>query len=67
MTNLTHMIIATREDVYVAAFGKDKFGFLIELGEYHRPLVSSEEVFDTSDAAIAAGTKLVSSIKSEAA
>jgi hypothetical protein len=57
------MIIASREDVYVAVFGKDKFGFLIELGEHHRPLVSSEPAYDSPEEARKAGNDLVDTIK----
>lgn len=64
MTNLTAMIIATRDDVYVAVHSSDgKHGFVIELGEYHRPLLSSKLVFDSEGEALESAEGIIRSLK----
>lgn len=50
MTRLTELIIATRTDeLHTSTFSHaGKFGFVLELGEYRRPLVSSGPDFESA-------------------
>jgi hypothetical protein len=64
MTNLTAMILATRDDVHIGVFTNGgKSGMMIELGEYHRPLCSTEAIFNSEQDARDYGASLVSSAK----
>lgn len=61
MTRFTQMIIGTRTDeLHVATFSTNgNFGFVIELGEYHRPLVSSEPKFASAQQAEASAQAVI--------
>lgn len=64
MTRLTALIIQSRDDVHVEVFGSDsKYGFWITLGEYHRPLLTSNADWKSSEDAQGAGIQLLHDIR----
>lgn len=62
MTVQTQMIIGSNsdEDVHLEHVENEgKHGFWITFGEYHRPLVTGEVIFDSQDAALSCGRKII--------
>jgi hypothetical protein len=58
------MIIATRDDLHVGTFTKNgKVGMVLELGDYHRPLVSTDAIFDTEETARSYAAQLIEECK----
>lgn len=70
LSNLTAAIIAAREDIVVDAGGPDasgKYTGWITLGveDRYRPLVNSEPIYDSKEAAKAAMQKIVDKIRED--
>ncbi len=64
MTRLTQMIIGTRDDIHVSTMEKNgKFGFWISEGEYLRPLLSSQPVFESKEAAESSANAVIEDCK----
>jgi hypothetical protein len=67
MTNLTVAILATNEpeDLHIEPAGKDDtWGFWITLGEYHRPIVTMNDLpYKSREAAVENGNLLVAECK----